>query len=419
MRINNRDNRSGQSLIEILLATIIGAILVSSVAGLLVSILRISSDAGKIQSSAGLAKELLSDVQNFSQNNWYNIYNLAKDGTPYYLVATGTTFEAVTGTESVAIAKSDVLTGLAGEWSFDESTGSFAYDSSGNSNQGTIYYATRQTASNCIAGGCLSFNGTSSYVQASSSPSLSVTGDLTINAWVYVTSSTARNTVFSKHYDYEYDFLVDSGLRLNFYQGNGSTYTSIGTTNNVVPLNNWAMVSVTRNIAGGNSLIKFYVNGNFVSSSTLTLGPAAGTQPVRIGSRPDGTALFNGSIDDVRLYNIALSSTTIKNLYSAQYFIRNFTVSSVNRDGQGYITSGSGTDDPATQLIDISYSWPNGSTSTIATYLTRYLDQTTYQSDWSGGPNQTGPIVIPNNLFASSTSIDYTSSTGAIIIHGF
>jgi type II secretory pathway pseudopilin PulG len=412
-------DKKGQSLIEILIATTIGGIIISSVAGLLVSILRLGSDANKIQASAGLAKELLSEIQNYSQNNWYNIYNLAKDGTSYYLVATGTTFQAVTGTESVAVAKGDISTGLVGDWSFDESTGSYAFDLSGNHNLGTLNYASRLSGSNCVAGGCLSFNGTSSYVNATSSPSLSVTGDLTINAWVYVTSSTARNAVLSKHYNYEYDFLVDGGLHLSFYQGNGSTYTVAATVNNVMQPNNWTMISVTRNIIGGNSLIKFYVNGNFISSSTLTVGPAAGTWPARIGARPDGTTLFNGLIDDVRLYNTALSSTTIKNLYQAQFYNRNFTVSNVNRDSNGYITSGAGTNDPSTQLINVFYSWPSGSTSTVPIYLTRYADQVTYQNDWSGGSGQNGPITIPNNLFSSSTFIDYTSSTGAIIIKGF
>ncbi|MCL5733340.1 MAG: LamG domain-containing protein [Patescibacteria group bacterium] len=404
------NSRSGQSLIEILLATIIGAVIISSVAGLLVSILRISSDAGKIQISAGLAKELFNEVQNYSQNNWYNIYNLAKGGTPYYLVATGTTFEAVTGTESVAVAKSDILTGLVGEWSFDEATGSYAYDSSGNSNLGTIYYATRQTGSNCVAGGCLSFNGSTSNIVLPAN--FNWTGSTTINAWIYPLDTT-QGMIFVKSDSWGmYILSAPTSIQVGAIIGGNGYYptTAAGT----LPVNQWSMVTAVYDGAH----LYAYINGVDDASSSASGALRAGGQS-EIGYFADtNTRYFNGYIDDVSIYNTALSATTIKNLYSAQYFTRNFTVSNVNRDSNGFIAT-YGTDDPATQLINISYSWPNGSTSTIAAYLTRYLDQVTYQNNWSGGPNQTGPITIPNNLFASSTYINYNSSTGAIIIQGF
>ena len=98
-------------------------------------------------------------------------------------------------------------------------------------------------------------------------------------------------------------------------------------------------------------------------------------------------------------------------------YIRYFQVSNVNRDTSGNIAT-SGTDDPSTQKISVilNYGLNYVSSSTLVFYLTRsYNNQTFWQTDWSGGSGQTGPIPNPGNRFdAADSNINYASTTGSI-----
>ncbi len=67
---------------------------------------------------------------------------------------------------------------LVGYWSFDEGSGTIAYDRSGKGNNGTLFNGpTWQTGSNCIKGGCLSFDGVDDYVEVLDSMSLKFNGN--------------------------------------------------------------------------------------------------------------------------------------------------------------------------------------------------------------------------------------------------
>jgi prepilin-type N-terminal cleavage/methylation domain-containing protein len=99
-------------------------------------------------------------------------------------------------------------------------------------------------------------------------------------------------------------------------------------------------------------------------------------------------------------------------------YARSFTVSNVNRDASGNI-SDVGTNDPSTQKITATTSWQAGNQSVFfVKYLTRTGNAVFRQMDWSGGSGQEGPLVTPNNRFATSTDIDFTSAPGAIKIQG-
>lgn len=110
--------------------------------------------------------------------------------------------------------------------------------------------------------------------------------------------------------------------------------------------------------------------------------------------------------------NVAVGSTTYR---------RSFLVSDVYREsdtsGNGNVSS-SGPVDPSTKKVTVYFHWPPAGTSTLVQYVTRFSNITFVQSDWSGGPNAAGPAVNPGNRFTSSTNVDYTTSTGAIIIQG-
>mgnify|MGYP001611742244 CR=1 FL=1 len=112
-------------------------------------------------------------------------------------------------------------------------------------------------------------------------------------------------------------------------------------------------------------------------------------------------------------------SSTIENITYTRYF----TVENIRRDASDNIVESGGTwDDPSTQKITAVVQWPSGGQTreiAISEYFTRWRNKIFRQTDWSGGPGQTSTLAEPDNKFASSSNIDYTSSSGAIIIQGF
>ena len=96
-------------------------------------------------------------------------------------------------------------------------------------------------------------------------------------------------------------------------------------------------------------------------------------------------------------------------------YTRSFYLSDVYRDGSGNI--GGSNYDPSTKLVTVAYKWAGGTNYTMATYIIRGRNNVLFQDDWSGGPNMTSSAeTTTNNQFASSTNIDYSSTTGQITV---
>ncbi len=96
-------------------------------------------------------------------------------------------------------------------------------------------------------------------------------------------------------------------------------------------------------------------------------------------------------------------------------YTRYFYVDDVGRSSStGGIVLSAGTNDPSTKKITVVAGWTQGATSSIIDYLTRSADQVYVQTDWSGGPGQSNAASTTNSLFATSTNINYTTSTGSI-----
>jgi type II secretory pathway pseudopilin PulG len=105
--------------------------------------------------------------------------------------------------------------------------------------------------------------------------------------------------------------------------------------------------------------------------------------------------------------NITIATTT---------YLRYFYVEEVNRDSTGKIVTGGGISDPSTKKITVAYKWPESAIRTMTVYLTRAKNNIFLQSDWAGGGGQEGPVTTTNNRFGTSSNIDFTSSTGSIIL---
>ncbi len=203
-------------------------------------------------------------------------------------------------------------------WNMDEKTGQSTNDTSGNSNTGTLG-ATSSSASDDPTwatgkyGAGLSFDGSNDYVNITT-PSIYNQTQYTISAWIKLTNTTGSQTIYSEGRNASLGFLwfyINAGkieLRdndgTNYNQYDGSTTLSTGV---------WHHVLVTRN---GNTAANIYLNGKLETLSVnSTLG--SGTLPTltlaSVGSllRSTNASFFNGSIDDVRIYNYARTAAQV------------------------------------------------------------------------------------------------------------
>jgi hypothetical protein len=225
-----------------------------------------------------------------------------------------------TGSEEIHLGQTPVDAYTAGLWHMDETTGTGAYikDSSGNGNHGTPTGATLVEGYSSKA---RSFNGTSSYIEVTSSTSLQVTSTFTLEAWVKRnTDATGTERLLSKSdtsgYDYWLQILDDSTLQCgNTKADTSSTYRASSTT---VPVGKWTLVTCTFDAAVGFNL---YINGVLSNGTQVgTLGATRTStrnfQIARLGST-SWYYTFNGVMDEVRVSNIARPAGQIAETYRA------------------------------------------------------------------------------------------------------
>ncbi|HUY69531.1 MAG TPA: LamG domain-containing protein [Candidatus Tyrphobacter sp.] len=421
-----RKSREGQSLAEILVSVAVGAIVIgAAIAGIIVTI-RANAQNRAASGASSIAQGVLNNVQSVADGNWNAIYNLSPKGTsaPYYLIQTGSTSTFVSGEEGVP--GNDIQTGLIGHWQFDESTvTTTAYDASGNGNNGTAH-GTAIVAGKL--GNARSFNGSSDYIGTQSGGGLYPA--MTTALWFKTTSASGTHDLFSFLQGTcgsdVFQLTPTSFLGLYCFSDGSDALAS---TNQTVNDGNWHFATLTYD----GSHVKIYIDGLLAGTSGLASGKsiqvsADGGAYFFIGSYLGGGGFFPGTIDDVRVYNRALTASEIQNLYNSIPYTAYFTVSDVNRDtcGTGAITSSATTTcvggsgilpDPATELITATTNWvlSGGSTSTVtlSEYLTRSKDKVNLFSNWNGSSGVSGPITLPDNNYSTSSNVN-ASTQGQI-----
>jgi hypothetical protein len=205
-------------------------------------------------------------------------------------------------------------------WHFDEGSGSVVTDSSGNGYDGIINGATWTTG---ISGGALDFDGVDDYVGIVNSSSLDNLNALTFEAWIYPRVNAhwhviSKGTGSKRLYSEAYMSTLDLTGRVRYQP----THAYAKSIDNIVTLNSWQHVVMTWSTT--DDTLRVYHNGSEVSYSSLSAG--AGTieddssHPYTIGARSDLSTgcFFNGIIDEVRIYNRALSAQEINDIYTGE-----------------------------------------------------------------------------------------------------
>ena len=208
--------------------------------------------------------------------------------------------------------------GLVGYWRFDEETGSTAKDSSPYGNDGTIYGATRVRGT---IGKALSFDGVDDYVEVPDSASLDMKGDeITITFWMKQNELDKDRFLVSKggNYNaYQWRTYLNNHNKLVFCVYAGGSFNCVTGNTQLTDTQNFHHVAA---VYDGSQMI-IYLDGEVDNSKPKTGNFEPTTYNVYIGRRPAGT-YFNGTIDEVRIYNRALSPGEIKIIYAFTKYIK-------------------------------------------------------------------------------------------------
>jgi autotransporter-associated beta strand protein len=197
--------------------------------------------------------------------------------------------------------------GLVAAYDFDDGAGTVLTDVTARGHNGTISGATWTASGH--SGSALTFSG-SQRVTVGDANDLDLTTGMTLEAWVYPTAVPADwTTVILKENNPSLAYALYAGTPANRPEGyvnNGSDRGVTGTA--AVAQNTWTHLATTYDGA----TLRLYVNGVQVVSQAVTGAIRTSSGALSIGGNAVWGEYFRGRIDDVRVYNRALSAAEVQ-----------------------------------------------------------------------------------------------------------
>lgn len=203
--------------------------------------------------------------------------------------------------------------GLVGCWLFNENSGNRVYDLSGNGNDGLFVNDPEWVPGR--TGQAIDFDGGNDYIDCGS---LDIDGSLTIGVWVKTDSTSTFQSIVSKSsfLDRTYSlFLYNTGIVWAQITNTANNWDAQRQSSEAI-ITDWTHVMMVYNTIS----LDLYFNG------VLKDGRLSGTVPsqIRNGAEPftiskENAFYFNGLIDDVRIWNRALSAQEVWDLYINPY----------------------------------------------------------------------------------------------------
>ncbi|MBL7152900.1 MAG: right-handed parallel beta-helix repeat-containing protein [Phycisphaerae bacterium] len=203
---------------------------------------------------------------------------------------------------------------LVAHWKLDETGGPVAYDSVGD-NHGDLHGDPEWLPDGGALDGALAFDGQGDYVNCGDGPEFDITGQITVAAWVNISAVNMDwQTVIAKgdsawrlstaEDEYRYHFAVTGGPPWNYINGDI-----------VVAANEWHHVCGTYDGAD----LRLYIDGAEDPASPVpeAAGVTTDEYDVLIGENQERPGRYwDGMIDDVRIYNYALGSIEVAQLFA-------------------------------------------------------------------------------------------------------
>lgn len=195
-----------------------------------------------------------------------------------------------------------------------------ANDASGYDNNGVVYGATlaadRKGNDNCA----YSFNGIDNYISVTNTPDHSPTTEITVSGWILVDDFSARHYILDKRINLTSEPWTSYAL----YSTNpGETQTWLASlTTNSTQISVWSPYNNNANqwyhllLKYDGSTLYLYVDGALVQSTSQTGSITYSNMDLYIGTAALNQHFTKGKIDDIRIYNRALTEEEIQLLYN-------------------------------------------------------------------------------------------------------
>jgi hypothetical protein len=260
-----------------------------------------------------------------------------------------------------------------GHWAMEEDSGTVVGDSGGDR---IVNNGTRKNGSSTATSGngptwiepspgygALDFDGVDDSVEIPDSNNLDLTTNFTVAAWIKL--EDVENEDYMRIVSKKYEGDDDSGYELIYTHGPDQLiFAGAGfdeyASSDVSLDTNWHHVAAT--IDG--TRVQLYVDGEPVETDDQIAPIVSNDEPLHIGSRGDGTGdFFEGSIDDVRIYNRRLSDAELGALASDPGATKFFVVDGTGNKTYRYDTVGNAINNSS---LDGSTSSVRGAASNVA-----------------------------------------------------
>lgn len=293
-------------------------------------------------------------------------------------------------------------TGLVAYWKFNESSGTTAADSSGSGLSGTVTGATWTTGK---SGNALTFDGINDNVVVTDDDKLTLGNSYTIELWFnpsqsHQFSSSQQDCPIDNSCKWliiqngAYGIVLHRDGYLKFYSGTNPYQSS---TKNTWSANTWYHVAAV--CENGNTW-KIYLDGSLDSSGSTSCSTANWANPLGIGYYTGSFAYFGGLIDEVKLYNRALTSAEILAEYQGTPL--STTTSTTTTIPVNQTTTTTTTTIPVNQTTTV----PQTTTTTIplTTTTTTIPVNQTNQTTTTTVPTTTTTTISPNQTNQTTTT---------------
>ena len=205
------------------------------------------------------------------------------------------------------LASPSLTLGLVAHWKLDETTGTIARDDSGHDHHGTLHGATFEEVT--VRGkvdNALRFSGRS-YIDVPDHPQFQL-AEMTIHAWIKPEAPQHFDAqIISKASNYGLAIPRNQAMKFYFWDVDREVDWSFA-------LNKWVNLCATFD----GQTRRFYVDGVRIASITSPPAPVVLGKPLYIGALKYSNVVdsfFHGAIDDIRIYNRALSDNEVHLLF--------------------------------------------------------------------------------------------------------
>jgi hypothetical protein len=220
--------------------------------------------------------------------------------------------------------------GLVGWWGFNGN----AQDGSGNGNHGTVNGATLTTDRFGNQNGAYSFDGAGNYINITNNNTLNPSS-ITICGWINSSNNAENDQAGAKaivtkwfqqincnnigdNYNVQLSFLNNQSVLTGYTIVNNQLGGAISSQTNIIGLNTWRQIAFIHDMINGQRL---FVDGVQVNSNIVSGSLCNTNNDLLFGADSFNGSLwrfFNGKLDDIGIWNRALTQQEITNLYNAQ-----------------------------------------------------------------------------------------------------